>query len=151
MSENDYRIQHQAPSEKTGAPLSDLTGNGVYPDDIYDERTQIKYYGTGEAEADRESLDVINRVRGNPDAMVTVYRALPLDADELNRGDWITLSPTYAKGHLTSVLHDAGHVVSFLVRAGDLYTNGDSLNEFGWAPEGVGLTKPDEQSPDMDI
>jgi len=131
----DYRGQHVAPDATTGSPMHDLTsGAAPLPTDIYDKKNQLQYFGTGTDQSDRESFAAVNRVHGDPTAMVQVHRALPNDSSAINPGDWVTPSRHYAEGHLDSALRGEGHVESKQVRAGDLYTNGDSINEFGWDP-----------------
>ena len=84
--------------------------------------------------ADREAFDVINAARGNPDAEITIYRAMPAGSPtEINAGDWVTTSKTYAKIHGDS--WEDSVIVSAKVRAGDLFTEGSLVHEFGWSPE----------------
>ena len=96
QSVSDYAMTHRPPSPEDGAPLHDVTGNGeFYPADVYSEKG-LQYYGTGDRKADKESLDIIKRVRGKPEAEVTIYRAIPdLIDGQINSGDWVTLSKTF--------------------------------------------------------
>ena len=73
----DYRGQHTAPMRDDGAPLSDVTANGIYPDDIYGPNG-LRYYGTGDESMDAAALSVIRRMKGKPSTKITVYRAVPL-------------------------------------------------------------------------
>jgi hypothetical protein len=89
-----YRGSHKAPSPDFGAPLYDLTGGGqMYPADVYSAKA-AQYYGTGFPKADRDAFALAQRVRGNPDAEITMYRAVPKDEKitGINAGDWVTLS-----------------------------------------------------------
>lgn len=43
-SDDDYRGQHQAPDKEGGAPLHDVSSNGIYPKDYYDNP---HWYGAG--------------------------------------------------------------------------------------------------------
>jgi len=185
-----YRGEHLAPSREFGAPLHDVTGGGnFYPKDFYSPNG-LHYYGDG-SPYDIESYNAIMSAKGNPDATVTMYRAVPktktnaekiaeLESqkaeflrrgkmpkntnfsdgskwydwayDELNRlkslpetpandiktinkGDWVTLSKGYAKGHGESVLNGEYKIISKKVKAKDLWTNADSIHEFGYNPE----------------
>jgi hypothetical protein len=129
----DYRGYHTAPRREDGfgAPATDI--EEMMPD--FYERPNI--YTTGMPEADKESVSALMRIKGKPDAPVTIYRAVPKGADEINPGDWVTLSPTYAKQHLMSNL-EAGHVISQVIPASDLWFDGDSINEFGYDPVSKG-------------
>lgn len=132
----DYRGSHAAPGPDFGAPLHDLTGGGqMYPADVYSPKA-AQYYGTGYAKADKEAFDLARRVKGNPDAEVTMYRAVPNNKDisEINVGDWVTLSQDYAKNHGDSVLQGDYKIIKKKVKAKDLWTNADSIHEFGYHP-----------------
>ena len=130
----DYRSTHLAPGPHFGAPLHDLTGGGqMYPSDVY-SASAARIYGTGFPQADKEAFALAKRVRGNPDAEVVMYRAVPKDVNEINKGDWVTLSKSYAKSHGESVLNNDYKILSKKVKAKDLYTNADSIHEFGYHP-----------------
>jgi hypothetical protein len=125
----DYRGYHTAPrrADGFGAPATDV--EEMMPD--FYERPNI--YTTGMPQADKESVSALMAIRGKPDKSVTIYRAVPENANTINPGDWVTMSPTYAKQHLLSNL-EAGHVISKTIPAGDLWFDGDSINEFGYDP-----------------
>jgi len=132
-----YRGSHKAPSPEFGAPLHDLTGGGqMYPADVYSAKA-TQFYGTGYPKADKEAFDLAKRVRGNPDAEVTMYRAVPKDENikTINAGDWVTLSKDYAKTHGESVLQGDYKIISQKVKAKELWTNADSIHEFGYQPQ----------------
>ena len=132
-----YRGSHTAPGPDFGAPLHDLTGGGqMYPADVYSPKA-AQYYGTGYPKADKEAFALANKVRGNPDAEVTMYRAVPKNESikDINAGDWVTLSKEYAKNHGESVLDNDYKILSKKVKAKDLWTNADSIHEFGYWPE----------------
>ena len=77
--ESDYRGQHTAPDVESGAPLHDVTGNGIYPADVYSAQG-ARLYGTGYDAMDRAAFNMINALKGKPNARVTVYRAVPSEA-----------------------------------------------------------------------
>lgn len=132
----NYRSTHTAPSPEFGAPLYDLTGGGqMYPADVYSSKA-TQYYGTGYPKADKEAFALANRVRGNPEAEVTMYRAVPKSKDitSINIGDWVSLSKDYAKNHGESVLGNNYKIIEQKVKAKDLWTNADSIHEFGYHP-----------------
>lgn len=131
-----YRGSHTAPSPEFGAPLYDLTGGGqMYPADVYSAKA-VQYYGTGYPKADREAFALAQKVKGNPDAEVTMYRAVPKDENikSINVGDWVSLSKDYAKTHGESVLKNNYKILEKKVKAKDLWTNADSIHEFGYHP-----------------
>jgi hypothetical protein len=127
----DYRGYHQAPrrADEFGSPATDI--EEMMPD-FY---TRSNIYTTGMPQADGESVAALTRIKNKPDAMVTIYRAVPKEVDKINPGDWVTLSPSYADSHLLSNLEE-GHVISMKIPAKDLWFDGDSINEFGYDPVG---------------
>lgn len=136
LLDTSYRGSHTAPGPDFGAPLYDLTGGGqMYPADVYSSKA-AQYYGTGYPKADKEAFALANKVRGNPDAEVTMYRAVPKDESisSINKGDWVSLSKDYAKNHGEAVLGDY-KILSQKVKAKNLWTNADSIHEFGYYPE----------------
>lgn len=143
-----YRGSHTAPGPDFGAPLYDLTGGGqMYPADVYSAKA-AQYYGTGFPKADREAFALAQRVRGNPDAEVTMYRAVPKDEKitAINAGDWVTLSKDYAKTHGESALGGDYKILSQKVKAKDLWTNADSIHEFGYQPSKNLSPAPQEEA-----
>ena len=139
-----YRMAHQPTTPQDGAArLDDMTGGGtVFPDDVYSSDA-VRLYG-GNNPADQESANVIQSVRGNPEAEVTIYRAVPKDVDAINPGDWVTLSKRYADDHAESgygqMGDEAGKVISQKVKVKDVYSDGNDLNEFGYFPEDIAET-----------
>jgi len=132
----DYRGSHTAPGPDFGAQLHDLTGGGqMYPADVYSNKA-VQYYGSGFDRADQQAFALANSVRGNPDAVVTMYRAVPKNKDisSINAGDWVTLTRDYAKTHGESALKGNYKIISKKVKAKDLWTNADSIQEFGYWP-----------------
>lgn len=153
-SDTSYRMQHQptGPEGGEGIRLDDLTKNisgeqAGYPEDFYSPKGQ-KIYAQGPSFkgdeyglANQESYKIIKSVRGNPDAEVTMYRAVPNEdaITTINPGDFVTLSPTYAKLHAASGYgrsgNEAGKVLEQKVKVRDIYWDGNDVNEFGYFPE----------------
>ena len=131
----DYRIEHRPPGRGEGAPLHAL--DQLYPPDVY-SADAMRLYGSGvraDAAKDREMAEVIQRVRGNPDAEVIMYRAVPVDGvDTINAGDWVTPSRLYAVEHGEGPMRGEYRIIEMRVRAGDLHTDGNYIYEFGYDP-----------------
>ena len=132
----DYKGQHTAPMKDSGKPLWDLTD--IYPEDFYSFQG-ARYYGHGEdLGRDTRIVSQIQSFRNKPDRPVTVYRAVPKDVPRgkgINTGDWITTDLQYAKEHGQSALNNDYKIVKKTVRARDIFTNGDSIYEFGYDPQ----------------
>src|SRR5882724_268906 len=136
--ESGYHGHHRPADPDHGAPLHDLTGNGIYPADIY---THPHYY---ESEHHPETLNAIHAARGRPNKSVKIYRALPDKSQGINTGDWVTTSRKYAVQHSRHP-HDPAQdmpVVSRTVKAQHLITSGDSLNEWGYHGPSLPGRKP---------
>jgi hypothetical protein len=135
-----YRGLHTAPNREFGAPLHDLTGGGeMYPDDVYSPMA-ARFYGHGGGDAmDKRTVQIAQSFRGKPDAEVTVYRAVPKDEKikDINAGDWVTINKQYADLHGNSALQGNYKILERKVKAKDIYTNADSIHEYGYDPDDV--------------
>ena len=141
----DYSGEHKAPQRDYGAPLDNL--KGVYPDDIYGPNA-ARYYGHSSGDAtDKAAARIIQATKGKPDAPVKVFRAIPkgIQSNEINPGDWITTMKSYAVQHGEGALGGDYKILEKTVNAGDLYTNGDSIFEFGYDPKF--MPSPDSAMP----
>ena len=124
---------HTAPvSDGYSAPLHDLAGD-IYPDDIYSDKAW-HYYGHGDWSLDKQTTAILKRFRGKPDAPVKIYRAVPKGVEDIHAGDWVTINRNYAKAHGESQLGGNYDIVEETVPAGELFTDGNSIHEFGWSP-----------------
>lgn len=112
-------------------PGFNISKDGAIPEDVYDSPEKyFSFRGNDDyAKSTRESLKVLRKIKDNPEAEVTIYRASPKNG--LRYGDWITLSENYAKGESLS---EEVPVNSFTVKAKDIQFAGDDLNEFGYFP-----------------
>lgn len=108
-----------------------VSGESFMPDDFYQH---MDWYGGGDTKPYLESASAIQKIRGNPNAKVTMYRATV--GDKIYPNDWVTLSPEYAKQHLANALRDQpdAKIIKQTVAARDLRWPGDDINEFGYYP-----------------
>ncbi len=131
----EYSGMHEAPTKGEGsAPLWDVAG--IYPDDIYGPMA-VRYYGHYGDYRDAEAIHVIQRMHGHPNRQVRIYRAVPKDVkgSAFNVGDWVTTVRSYAKEHGESALNGEYRVISKVVHPRDLFTDGNSIFEFGYDPQ----------------
>lgn len=148
----DYFMDHRPASPEYGGPLHDLTQ--VYPDDIYGPNGR-RYYGTGMGD-DTKEWQVVQRAKGKPDAPVRIYRSIPASVranqQKIFKGDWVALNINYVIEHAEGGFGDDGDeylVLSALVPASTLWTEGNSIQEWGyWPKEGsvsaqLGYAGPD--------
>lgn len=138
-----YRGQHSAP---TNDGFAQNLGNAVgtmYPADVTGPNG-VHYYGSGDpslrADEARAISIMARAVRGHElgrtGGQVTVYRAVPKDAPRggINPGDWVTPSRKYAAMHGTSNLNGKFKIREAIVPADHLYTDANSLLEWGYDP-----------------
>jgi hypothetical protein len=57
------------------------------------------------------------------------------DISTINAGDWVTLTKEYAKDHGESALKGEYKILSKKVKAKEVWTNADSIHEFGYQPQ----------------
>lgn len=160
---DDYRGYHRGPDAEYGSSMDNP--DGVFPD----IDTHPEYYDTYQP-YDYESHHQIRRVRGKPDAWVTVYRALPFSVIQnktyrggpndlyegskpyryrqreapINTNDWVTPSYSYAKEHGESNLsNEPWTIVQQRVRARSLFSEGNSIHEWAYNGEPIVGTEGD--------
>ena len=119
----EYGMSHRP--KKMGVGY-DIESEGAIPD-FYDHP---EYYTYSKDGTYAESIKAIKKMRNKPEMDITIYRASP--KNELNKGDWITLSKKYAK---QESMTEGVPVQSFKVKAKDIHFAGDDINEFGYFPE----------------
>jgi len=135
--EFSYQGGHQPNPD--GVRSFDLTemvdGEQMIPKDMYS-----RWYGSNGTPADLQSISVLKKIKGNPEADVTIYRASP--SKDFNNGDWVALSKKYADEHAIRN-KEAGksmQVYSKVVKAKELRWAMDDVNEFGFYPSDVKTT-----------
>lgn len=125
----EYRGSHQAPNAKVyGATLDRL--QDIMPADVYSSKG-VRLYGINDQKMDSEWFAAAYKSKGNPDRLVEVYRAVPKGVKEINQGDWVTTSKSYAKMHGENALNDDYDIVSKKVKASTLSSEGYPY-EFGY-------------------
>jgi len=138
---SEYQGHHEAPIDpEYHSPLHDMTG--MYPEDLY-SHLGPRYYGDGSQESqamNNHSHSIIMDVRNKPDAEVMVFRSVPYGVEnrEINPGDWVSTSKAYAVQHGRrygngEMSHPEGfRLLKRKARAKDLFSEGNSLHEYGW-------------------
>lgn len=123
---DEYRGYHTAPNEDDKAiyDLLDVWGEDIYSNEAY------FYYGDGDIKMDKASVRILQEVRNNPDALVTVYRAVPIGVTTINSGDWVSINREYAEAH-GELLEGAYEIISKELPARQIFTDGNSLHEQG--------------------
>ena len=145
--DTSYRGTHQPiyHDDDYAVRLDNLSQNvkgesGGYPEDFYSSNGQ-RYYAQGPRSsgdesgiANDQSYKAAIQAKGNPEAEVTMYRAVPDDENinTINPGDFVTLSPKYAELHSR---YEDGKVLSKKVKVKDIFWAQDDVNEYGYFPD----------------
>lgn len=131
-----YKDQHTAPTRDKDGTTSIDNLTEIYPKDIY-SKDAARLYGHGEKRKDDIAMYLLRKIKGNPDAKITIYRAIPEDIDaDINAGDWVTITKEYAKEHGEARFNGKYKLLEKEVKASDIITDGNSIHEQGYDPKG---------------
>ncbi len=97
------------------------------PDEELLSRAKRKGYAKISSAYFEELLDAIERLEKLPQE--------PEPKISINKGDWVTTSRRYAIEHSMGQLRGNYRILTKTVKAKDLYTDGNSLMEFGYDPQ----------------
>lgn len=137
-AETDYFMNHR-PSEGYGNASN-------FEENMPDVFEHPEWYLNLDEKYNRESLNALKKVRNNPNAELTIYRATI--GNKINPGDWVTPSKAYAEYHNNSQFDGKGNVLEMKVKAKDIQFAGDDINEFGYFPNtGYSLANQNKISP----
>ena len=129
-----HRMSHEAPykdDEGYHSSLDDVTD--MFGSDIYTPNA-VRYFSTGmDDRLDTEAVSIIQKMRGNPDGLVTIYRAVPKGVTtEIYNHDWVSITKGYAEMHGEAHLDNNYDILEKTVPAKDLYTDANSIQEWGY-------------------
>lgn len=87
----------------------------------------------GAKEATRSAI----MAKGNPEAQVKIYRAVPEGVDTINPGDWVTTSRRYAENHAAGNIPErlGKSIIEATTAARNITFGGNDAYEFGYAGE----------------
>lgn len=135
---NDYHGAHRPFAD--GDELWNLSANGTFPPDVYDHP---EWYSFGDFTL--MCAAVIRAVRGKPDALVLIYRAVPAGVTTIAHGDWVTTNLDYARQHAARSDDPAEDwpVLVARVRADSIRSGGSDIVEWGYfGPNVEGVVVP---------
>lgn len=119
---DEYSAGHTAPYRDADGYHPQLDNvEPMYGEDIYGRQAKNLY---GYEDGSNESIDIIQRMRGKPDAEVDIYRAVPAGVNEFNQRDWVTLSKRYAREHGDSNIEGRYDILKGKAKASDLFNEG---------------------------
>jgi hypothetical protein len=130
----DYKGEHEAPDKDNGSPMSNVIG--TYPEDFYSS-TGYQHYAQSEEIGGFEAYSIVKSCFKRPNKAVMVYRAVPkeIKGSSINKGNWVTVSKEYAKNHGVNNLNNKFKIISKVVSSRDLFTDGNSIVEWGYDPQ----------------
>lgn len=136
-------IYRAVPGTKTNAEMISMyenqkrkiLKNGKIPDaglaQKYGLKNSSEYYDFIDNE--------IQRLKGATEPKITEYK--------INKGDWVTINRKYAVQHGESNLGDNFKIIKKTVRADELYTDGNSIHEWGYDPKSVSIGTKKQKVP----
>lgn len=134
MSDTDYRIQHRPPTRESCEigenEFAYEIGKKISPSDYLSNPAM---YQDMSQKSTWEAVMALRRIQGRPNAYVTVYRGAP--SSELNTGDWVSLSRTYAEEYAKGgpcCDNENSRVHKFRVKAKDLTFECNDMRELGY-------------------
>lgn len=107
------------------APLSSKKMK-TYASDGYFEKMRDRWGYGGDFTDKDKYLDFLYKERN-------ALRDAPKVKSEINKGDWITITKQYAKYHMEG--EKGWKIVSMKVKAKDIFTDGNSWDEWGYDPQ----------------
>jgi hypothetical protein len=125
----NYKGSHKAPTKNYGARMDNLEKmfDGIYTNKALQEYGQNYPF-------DKKAIEIMQKARGQEDKLIRIYRAVPKQVNVINSGDWVSTTEEYANEHGESVLNNKFKIISKTVPASTLYTDGNSIHEFGYNP-----------------
>ena len=126
-----YRMSHQPDVESDSVRFYELDRampNFYSKPKLYIMSDADDYYGS------REAISSAKKARGNPNAAIKIYRAVPKGIKTINPKDWVTTSKKYAEHHArsNSEYGKTMVVIEATVKAKDISFGGNDGFEFGY-------------------
>ena len=122
--ETDYFMNHRPSNDYGNASNFENNMSGIFE--------HPEWYMNMNEPYNIQSLNALKKVRNNPEADITIYRATI--GDKINPGDWVTPSKKYAEYHNQSQFDGKANILEMKVKAKDVLFAGDDINEFGYFP-----------------
>ena len=119
-------------AERVPVPVYDLARTPLsgLPPDVYERLDEI-VGGIGRPKGwIDDTINVIRRVRGRPDAPVVVHTAAPPEARLIHPGDWVALAPGFARARAQA--YPRWRTMTITVPASEVLTRSGDLLRWTW-------------------
>lgn len=134
---SDYRMSHQPDTGDDAPRFHEL--DKAMPDFYSRPNDYVWELGEPEHLSDQfaghhQAIRKAMSARGNPEAIVGLYRAVPKGVRDINTGDWVTTSRQYAREHaaISENPDEDMDVLGFNARAKHITFGGNDAFEFGY-------------------
>lgn len=131
-TDTSWRMDHKAPNAKYDVCITDIDRCYGGDGSIYSPKAAY-YYGDGRS-YDQKAINAIKKARKSPETLISIYRAVPSNIKDtrVRNGDWVSIDKEYAEEHGWRMFDDDYRIIENKVPAKYLYTDGNSIHEFGY-------------------
>jgi len=130
---SEYSGEHEAPDATNGKPIHNVID--IYPEDFYSGSGYKEYAAHEQDVGGSEAYHEIINSKDKPYRRIWVYRAAPKGTKQINAGDWVTPVKRYAQLHGKENLNGKYVLLKKHVDSKDLFTDGNSIVEWGYDPQ----------------
>ena len=102
--------------------------------DIEKQKAEIQRRGYERWAKKQENPLTYDQLNAELDRLKSLPEEVAVVKPQINNGDWVTTNKKYAQEHGDSALNGEYVVVARRVRARDIYTEGNSIFEWGYNP-----------------
>tara|TARA_B100000809_G_C15126164_1_gene526305 strand:- start:869 stop:1828 length:960 start_codon:yes stop_codon:yes gene_type:complete len=122
-----HRMSHTAPGKNS----VNLTSNERSNEITVNTTTDV-----------RETIDLLAVITQDSPELITVYRSCHKSVSEILAGDWVAILPGYAANHGRRYDNGDSHILCKEVSPSEVFTDGNSIHEFGYSPISHMIDKP---------
>jgi hypothetical protein len=128
LFEEEYKMNHTIEADEEENVQLHWLDRSFIMGDVYNDLEKGYLFPTNDTWY-YEIFKILKSVKDEPNKKVKIYRAVPINVNVIQSGDWVTLSKEYAEQHLESNLEE-GHIITSNVFAKDLVWDGNDITEY---------------------
>ncbi len=118
-SNQDYRMSHVAPTR------DEISLSNIH---------QVMDLNFVSNSLEHHTAQLIMDIINDAPELITIYRSCPKHISEILSGDWVALTKDYAQEHEKHFDDGNSHILSKQISPSELFTDGNSIHEFGYNP-----------------